>query len=59
MLDWTIEEYNFDEMRLRRKELKEKVRNAHNGLQMSQHIDELLRFYVSVENERIERQRCM
>lgn len=59
VLDWTIEEYNFDEMRSRRKELKERVKNAHYGLQMSQHIDELLQFYVSVENERIERQRCI
>ena len=56
VLEWTIEDYDFDEMRVRRKELKEGVKNAHYELQVRQHVGELLDFYTSVENERIGRQ---
>ncbi len=55
VLAWTIEEYNFDEMRARKNELKEKVKNVHYELQMRQHIDELLDFYVAIENERTDK----
>lgn len=53
VLDWTIEEYDFDEMRRRRKELKKWVQKIHHELQMRQHTGELLDFYNSAEKERI------
>ncbi len=52
VLKWTLEEYDFDAMRNRKEELKRRVVEEHYGLQMRQHIHELIHFYDLVGEER-------
>ncbi len=52
VLNWTVEEYDFEEIKNRRRELKKNVVREHYGLQMRQHINELTNLYDFVENER-------
>lgn len=51
VLNWAVEEYDFDEMKKRKRELKKKVLEEHHGLQMRQHIDELIDFYGSLSRK--------
>lgn len=46
---WTIEEYDFDELRLRRDEMKARVRERRLRWHIDNHIDELIDFYHSLE----------
>lgn len=53
VLKWAVEEYDFDEMRKQKRELKRRVLEEHYGLQMNQHIRELTDLYDDVGRERI------
>lgn len=46
---WTIEEYDFDELRARRDELKERVREQRLQWHIDNHIDKLIDFYRSLK----------
>ncbi len=46
---WTIEEYDFDELRSRRDELKARVRERRLRWHIDNHIDKLVDFYHSLE----------
>lgn len=52
LLNWAVEEYDFDVMKERRGELKKKVREEHLKLQMRKHIKELTDLYEAVGRER-------
>lgn len=52
LLNWAVEEYDFTVMKEQRKELKKKVLAEHQGLQMRNHIGELLGLYEAVSRER-------
>ncbi len=47
---WTIEEYDFDELRSRKDEMKARVREQRLRWHIDNHIDELLDFYQSLES---------
>lgn len=54
VLKWTVEKCDFDELKRRKKEFKDRVKQEHYGLQMVQHIEELIDLYDSVVKERLE-----
>lgn len=52
VLDWTIEDYDFDELRRRKKELKEKVILEREKLRMSNQIHKLVDLFDSISKGR-------
>ena len=48
MLDWTIEDYNFNELRIKKSELKERVIAEREKLKMSNHIYKLIELYDAI-----------
>ncbi len=48
LLKKTIEEYDFEELRNRKKELKANVSTVRKAMQIENHIDELLEFYKAL-----------
>ena len=49
ILNWTLEQYDFDEMRRRKAELKNNVLRGRGRLKMDNHIDRLKDFYKQVQ----------
>ncbi len=45
LLPWTIEQYNFDELRKNKKMYKERVKIVHKKFQIKNHISKLIDFY--------------
>lgn len=48
VLNWAIEDYDFDELRRRKKGLREKAKKAKDKLQMKNNIRDLISFYDSL-----------
>lgn len=56
ILDWTIEDYDFNELRRRKQELKENVLIEREKLKISNHIEELIDLYTFIsKNKRRDR----
>jgi hypothetical protein len=52
LINWTIDEYDFELLKLKRDEMKQEVIEVHEKLSIKNHINELLEFYDSVVKEK-------
>lgn len=48
LLEWALEDFDFEELKNRRTEMREKVKNIREELRISNHINKLIEFYDSL-----------